>query len=362
MPPLREQLEALLAGESLTFLGVVDLDVGRDFDRFAKWREEGRHGSLEYLEKHDHCRRDPAELLSGAQSAIVMALPYDLGDSLTSASPRIAQYARLDDYHRLLWDKGDRIVSFLRKQHPEAEFRVVVDSAPLLERALAAKTAEGFIGKNTCYIHPTKGSFLLLGEILTTLTLPPDPKQEVGTDRKTKAGGCGPCDRCQVHCPTGALDSAYTLDAKKCLSYWTIEHRGAIPEEFWPHLAKYYFGCDLCQLACPYNDRISGKSLPSTVPERRYPDLFVTATMGEECYRKYFGGSALTRAKRNGLRRNALIAMAVTGHPRLGEAMAAAEGDSASPVAETLEQIRNYLAAGQGAAEVFLRGQDRGLH
>ena len=131
--------------------------------------------------------------------------------------------------------------------------KIAVDSVPIFERAIAAKTEFGFIGKNTCYIHPKKGSFFLLGEIILDEVIKQDSKLAVETTKRTDLGGCGSCKRCQVHCPTGALDKEYELDANLCLSYWSIESRGIIPEKFWPWFSKFYFGCDICQLVCPYN-------------------------------------------------------------------------------------------------------------
>jgi epoxyqueuosine reductase len=185
----------------------------------------------------------------------------------------------------------------------------------------------------------------LLGEILTTRELPLDTPPAIELARKTTAGGCGPCNLCQVACPTGALDRAYSLDANRCLSYWTIEHRGTIPLEFWPHLAKYYFGCDLCQLACPYNRKGTVGRAPAFLEERKLPSLFATATMSARDYEKWFGGTPLTRARRGGLRRNALIALAVTRDLRLNEALALAERDPEAPVGETIAQIRAYVSA-----------------
>ena len=344
---MRQNLETLFAQEGLVLLGIVPLQYAKDYERFSKWLAENRHAGMQYLEKYQQCRKDPALLLPGAKHALVIGLPYFLGDEMESESTRVAQYARLVDYHRVLRRKAERLFGRFLRERVAGEgvtFRVTVDTAPLLERALAAKTQDGFIGKNTCYIHPERGSFLLLAEILTTLELPLDEKIPVNPAIKTKTGGCGNCERCQVHCPTGALDETYTIDANRCLSYWTIEHRGTIPEEFWPWLGKYYFGCDICQLVCPYNWKAKGNTPPAELKIRELPPLFEIATMNQQAYEKYFGGTAMTRAKRGGLRRNALIAMTVTRDPRLAEAIELARGDCESPVGETVLQIEKYLA------------------
>lgn len=337
------EIERVVQDEGLLFLGVVPLEKEPDFGRLQEWLAAKRHAEMSFLERNLDLRADPRRLEPGTHRAVVFAVAYDLGDGPEITEPRIAQYARLPDYHRVLWRKGERMLAKLRQKYPNEKFRVVVDSAPILERALAARTKRGFIGKNTCYIHPEKGSFLLLGEILTSLDLPVDSTAPVSLDYKTRDGGCGPCDRCQVACPTGALDEAYKIDASRCLSYWTIENRGTIPYEYWPHLAKYYFGCDLCQIACPYNVKSVPAVLPSGIEERTFPGLFETATMNQAEYESYFGGTPLTRAKRNGLRRNALIAMAVTIHPRLEQAMEIASRDCEEPVGNTLRQIRAWL-------------------
>ncbi len=343
----RDLLNSWFEGEGLQLLGVVTPNSTQAFERFNQWLDEGRHASMSFLERNSECREDPTRLLPGSQSVIVFGLPYYQGDTLEEAligknGPRVAQYARFADYHRELRKRGDRIGAQLKEAFPESQFRTVVDSAPLLERDLAAKTSEGFIGKNTCYIHPEKGSFYLLGEILSSKLLPIDEPAVVDPDQHLPTGGCGKCDRCQVNCPTGALNTDYSIDSNLCLAYWTIEHRGTIPEKFWPWLRLYYFGCDLCQLACPYNRGKTLPGLPSSLVSKVIPSLFEIATMDQNRYESWFGGTPLTRAKRGGLRRNALIAMKVTSDPKLHDAMRLCQFDSESPIAETLVQIENY--------------------
>ena len=331
-------------------LGVVSLEREPDFPRFKSWLDAGKNASMAYMENHQSLREDPRELLAGVRSAIIFAMPYYLGDKhdprYSPESPRMAQYAKFRDYHKILWGKGEVVMKELHQYHKAEGVgpvgRVLVDSAPILERSLAARSHLGFIGKNSCYIHPKKGSFLLLGEILTSMELPGDTKEPVGHDQRTELGGCGSCKRCQVACPTGALDEAYTLDANKCLAYWTIEHRGTIPEKYWPWLAYYYFGCDICQLVCPYNrgDLPPGdKSLLNGVGDL---SLFEVATMSQKLYEAKFGGTPLTRAKRHGLRRNALIAMKVTQDPRLSIALDAVTSDDHQVLLDTKIQIRAY--------------------
>jgi epoxyqueuosine reductase len=348
---LRQRAEGL----GLVFLGTAELGEEPDFTRYLRWIEEKRHAGMAYLTDHLELRRDPRALLEGARSVVVVGLGYYLGDKLRArgagGEPRVAQYARLRDYHKVLRRRCEELAEALRDAtapRPVAT-RVVVDSAPILERALAARAGGGFVGKNTCLIHPREGSWLLLAEIVTSLDLPSTVRASVDPARRGEAGGCGSCRRCQVFCPTGALDRDYTLDANRCLAYWTIEHRGTIPERFWPWLGQYYFGCDICQLACPYNRGAKLQASAELVKLRELPPLHEVAVMDHAAYERMFGGTPLTRAKRQGLKRNALIAMAVTRHPRLEEAMARAVRDEPEAVvAETVAQIRAWLSREAG--------------
>ena len=336
------QLNQSIQEEGLIPLGIVPLFYSESYSHFRRWVKEGKHAGLEYLEKYEEIRKEPEKLLPGAKAAIILALPYSQGDHWpleTNESSRVAQYARFTDYHQLLRKTGTRLIEKW-KQEPEFKdhsFRVLVDTAPILERALAAQTKSSFIGKNTCLIHPTQGSFLLLAEILTTYPF--------DFDLQEKKNECGSCTLCQVNCPTGALDEDYVLDSNRCLAYWTIEHRGPIPEEFWPWLSKYYFGCDICQLVCPYNEEAKQYQLPSKIVPRKMPSLFEVATMDQKQYENFFGGTPMTRAKRNGLRRNALIALHVTQDPKLEEALERVNRDGGFPLEETVQQIRKGIAS-----------------
>lgn len=336
----RIQLNQIIQEEGLIPLGVVPLFYSESYERFCQWREEGKHAGLKYLEKFDEIRREPEKLLPGAKVAIIVALAYSQGDSWPmneSEVPRVAQYARFKDYHHILKKLGNRLIARFQSDSNLAseQFRVLVDTAPVLERALAAQTRESFIGKNTCLIHPTQGSFLLLGEILTTYPFEPDVEE--------KKVSCGTCTLCQIECPTGALNKDYVLDSNCCLAYWTIEQRGPIPLEFWPWLSKYYFGCDICQVVCPYNKEAKTPDLSPAITLGKMPSLFEVATMNQKQYESFFGGTPLTRAKRNGLRRNALIAMYQVKDPQLLEAISCVEKDGGYPLEETVEQIKNHL-------------------
>jgi epoxyqueuosine reductase len=305
---IREFAAQAAESEALLFLGVAPLDVTEAHARFEAWLRDGQHASMHWLEAHRDVRSKPERLLPGARAAFVFALPYSDLRRETASGRSVAKYARFRDYHRVLTEKGGAIGRRLSDAFG-GEFRVAVDTLPLLEKALAVGTARGFFGKHSCYIHPVHGSFLLLMELLTTLPVAPDRRPDWDGRKRTNHGGCGSCTLCQVSCPTGALDTAYRVDARKCLSYWTIEHRGPIPSEFWPYLAAYWYGCDLCQDVCPYNRHAAA---PLARAAWALPPLEAVATMTQREYESWFGGTAMTRAKRAGLRRNALIALAMT--------------------------------------------------
>lgn len=341
----------------LLFFGVSGLNVAQDFVWYEQWLDEGRHAGMDYLARNLAVRANPELLLEGAKTAWIFGLPYYLGDTWRRGDvhvpARFAMYSRIKDYHKVLRASLDNLFTeILQTSYPQDEakpnYRVTVDSAPLLERALAANTASVFIGKNTCVIHPKKGSFFLLGEVLTSWN-PGVETHDVQTTRhreRTSEGGCGTCRRCQVHCPTGALDRDYQIDARKCLSWWTIENRGAIPKEFWPWIGRYMYGCDICQLVCPWNRGVPQSEVAlSLLKLEKDLDLFVVATMDQGTYECTFGGTPATRAKREGLMRNALIAMHVKNDDRLNLALEKASLDPSTMIQETIAMIREELVS-----------------
>jgi epoxyqueuosine reductase len=359
-------LDRLSSKAGLNFLGPVSLDVQIDYQRYEKWINAKLHADMKFMESNTTLRSDPRLLAPTSNCALVFALNYDQGDRFqpnvqerSKAQPRIAMYARLKDYHRYLKREIHKVlVEASQSLATPLEFRLVVDSAPVLERALAKKTPRSFIGKNTCLIHLDFGSFLLLGSALVCLPTidleSPDASQgsraPLSLARSSTLGGCGSCRRCQVMCPTNALSKDYVLDANRCLSYWTIENRGPIPEEYWPHLAEYFFGCDICQTVCPYNRprdkdvtkdflRLKPNNLPTPV------DLFKVATMNQQEYEFLFGGTPLTRAKRSGLIRNALIALFSRNDERLELALLTHDNSTDQTILLTTKAIRSKLSS-----------------
>lgn len=310
---IRKFMKQAAEEQGLQFLGLVDPHPSeRSLRSFRQWLQEGKQAGMSFLSRQAELRQDPANVLPNVQVAAVFAFSYGIAKpgNKSQQAPQIAKYARCRDYHKLLKRKVGALADSLRQEQAIGPYRVVVDTAPLFERDMASRCSLGFIGKNTCYIHPEMGSFLLLASLLLTVTCPTDIPAAIDPTKRLPEGGCGSCRRCQTHCPTGALEQDYQLDARRCLSYWTIEHRGLIPEKYWSYLKDYWFGCDICQDVCPYN-RTSFPAISEDVKLSKLAnlDLRDVALMDQPHYEEMFAGSAMTRAKRTGLRRNAIIAL-----------------------------------------------------
>lgn len=346
--PKIEDLKSWVEAEGLELFGIVELGEEKSYVHFVDWLKEEKHAGMEFLNRYHHCRKDPRNLHSDSKTAIIIGLPYYQGDryslSRNNQYVRISQYARLRDYHKLMKKRLERVLAkLINSSSGDHSGRVVIDSAPVLERALAAKTSKGFIGKNTLFIHPQKGSFFLLGEIISTLNLRTDKALKIDPKTRNKElGGCGSCKRCQINCPTGALNKDYSLDANLCLSYYSIEHRGPIPLKFWKWFKLYLFGCDICQLVCPYNRNAKVIS-QEDVKNNKTPPLDSIALMDQKEYEFMFGGTPMTRAKIDGLQRNAIISMVVTKHPKLEATIKGIlKKEPSKLVLETIAQIPSY--------------------
>lgn len=338
---------SLIESKKCHFLGIADLKEDlQSFDRFTKWLDTKSHGSMTWLENYLPQRRDPSLVEEGCNKAILIGIPYFLGRQVVSAhqQSKVASYARYEDYHKFVTRTGKEICSELSGGLDPTgthQWRAVSDSIPILERSLYSKFTGCFIGKNTMLIHPSKGSWFLLMEILTSFPLDSTPAGAKPLSRSS-SGGCGTCRRCQVFCPTGALDNDYVLDASKCLSYLTIEHRDTVPLKYWQYFSKYWYGCDICQNVCPYN-RSASEGSPLKLKYDTQIDLLEVVMMSQYSYETWFGGTPMTRAKRNGLRRNAFIAMAALQDERLPNAMAILRGDEDPMLNRTAEQALEFL-------------------
>jgi epoxyqueuosine reductase len=315
---VRKLLEKFSREEGFRRMGVARADRPPHFDRFEAWLDAGRDGNLEYLRRSRPDRSDPRRLLPGARSIVVLAHPYPAAAPAASDGTRIARYALSPDYHRTLREKCERILRRVRSEAP-AEFaaRVCVDKAPLCERDFAAAAGVGWIGKNAMLLDPALGSYFLLCEILTDLDLDADAPL---------AEACGSCVACLRACPTGALVAPRELDARLCLSYWTIEQRSAIPESIVERQGSWVFGCDICQEVCPYN-----QALPSGRLERSPAPLREWLSMPSTVWKRGWKDTPLARAGGAGMRRNAAAAAQAT---RRRDLLPALQGlaDGAHPV------------------------------
>jgi len=299
---LLEILTPLAAAVGLTEFGisppVIDPAAGRALDR---WRADGHFAGMTWLADETRRRTDPSILYPAVRSIVVFALPYGQPEAPVPGL-RISRYARFRDYHLVAREKLMALLHRLRSHVPGLDGRIAVDTAPLLERPLAVQAGLGWLGKNSCLIHPRFGSWVFLGELLLNQSLPySNPMQE---------NGCGDCTRCLSACPTGALVAPGILDARRCLSYLTVEHRDIIPAEFRGRLAGTFFGCDRCQEVCPFNREAAATPLPDFHPLVAITELTAArlATMSGQAFRRELGETALARARLSGLRRT-LVAL-----------------------------------------------------
>jgi epoxyqueuosine reductase len=297
----------------------------QDRDQYLQWVGNGFHGEMKYMERRE--REDVQQLLPGARSVICAGMVYNAPQPLSvhSNDPErgwVARYAWGEDYHRVMEVRLRHLLAEVRcVAGTEFEAKIYVDTGPVLERALAQAAGLGWIAKNTCLIHPKAGSWFLLGEILTTLELEPDPPV---TDH------CGTCTRCMEACPTDAIVEPYMLDATKCISYFTIELKGSIPVEFRAGMGRHVFGCDICQDVCPWNRKAPVTALEVFQPRALggteavttfNPPLDLLAGLFEEGFRESFLGSPVKRAKYRGMLRNVAVAMGNSGREKFRPAL-----------------------------------------
>lgn len=303
--PLASEIKRRAGQLGFDRVGIASAEPSRYRDYFRQWLDDGRAGTMRYLAERFDERTDPGKYLPGARSVVCVAINYHapLPSPPQEDRPhhaKVARYALGEDYHEILKPRLHELADWIRTQAPSALTRACVDTAPVLEKELAARAGVGWLGKNGCVIHERIGSWLLLGEILTTLDLPVD---DPAVDR------CGTCRRCIDACPTGAIFEPYHVDAGRCLSYLTIERREAIPPEFHRAMGAWVYGCDICQEVCPWNRRAPDTSEPRLQP--RFPtgtiDLRDLLTWDEEEYRRRLKGSAIKRVKLPVLQRNAQL-------------------------------------------------------
>jgi len=322
-------------GKELGFqqLGITDTELGGHEHLLENWLKKGYHGSMDYMERHGTRRSRPAELVPGTIRVISVRMDYLSAGAKPATelmedpeSALISRYALGRDYHKVLRNRLQKLAGRIEEKTGPFGYRVFVDSAPVLEKALAEKAGLGWIGKHSNLLNMREGSWFFLGEIYTDLPLPLDQPAE---------NHCGDCVRCLAACPTGAIVGPYEVDARKCISYLTIESKDSIPEELRPLMGNRIFGCDDCQLFCPWN-RFAQLTEETDFQPRHGLDsesLVNLFNWSEQEFLKRTEGSAIRRTGYTGWLRNIAVAL---GNVDLQKASNPRE------VINALEQHRNH--------------------
>ncbi|MGK6356182.1 tRNA epoxyqueuosine(34) reductase QueG [Sphingomonas sp. DT-207] len=304
--------------------------------RLREWLAEGRHGSMIWMEERAHHRESPAALWPEVRSVIALGMSYaPAADPLAMAEEkevgRISVYAQGADYHDLIKRKLKELARWLVEAAPDADVKVFVDTAPVMEKPLSEAAGLGWQGKHTNLVSRTHGSWLFLGAIYTTLELSPDVP-----GRST----CGSCDACQTACPTDAFPAPYRLDARRCISYLTIEHKGPIPHEFREAIGNRIYGCDDCLAVCPWNKFAAAAQANMAFAPRAElaaPELADLLALDDAGFRQVFSGSPIKRIGRDRMVRNCLIAAGNSGSAALVKPVRALLDDPDETVREAAQ-------------------------
>ncbi len=329
---LRERIRAYAGDLGFEQVGFAPAEPPAHLDAYRAWLERGWHGEMAYMARPDAVRRRaaPPEALPGCRSIVVVSLRYGGHGPRPDEDPQasvgardagaarplhgiVAGYAAGPDYHGVFEKRLSELARFVEEQDPDARTRPYVDYGPVLERDHAQRAGLGWIGKNTMLIDPALGSYLLLGELLTTLPLPPDAP--------FRADRCGTCTRCIEACPTDAIRGPRLLDARRCISYLTIELKGPIPEPLRPALGRRVFGCDICQEVCPWNGEVPemrgsplgirpGEPLPTRSMLEWAAEVL---ELSADAYRELYRGTAFSRPGRDGMLRNLCVGLGNSG-------------------------------------------------
>jgi len=324
-------------GRDLGFgeVGISDTDLSTEEARLVAWLDAGRHGEMDYMARHGATRARPAALVQGTLRVISARMDYlppgahDAAAVLANPGMAyIARYALGRDYHKVLRGRLQRLATRIRGEIGDFGYRVFTDSAPVLEVALAAKAGLGWRGKHTLLLTRDRGSYFFLGEIYTDLPLPPTPPV---------SAHCGSCTACIGACPTGAIVAPYELDARRCISYLTIELKGAIPEPLRPLVGNRIYGCDDCQLACPWNRYAQASAEPDFAVRHGLDAPSLAALFGwdEPAFLERTAGSAIRRIGFERWSRNLAVGLGnATGHPGIVAALEARADDPSALVRE----------------------------
>jgi epoxyqueuosine reductase len=303
---LRQQITAEATALGFDLVGITSAEPLAHGGRLHAWVAQGFAGEMGYMSRDVEKRLEPSRVLPDVRSIIVLGMNYYTSPTVPETSPGhgwISRYAWGQDYHTVLGDKLQALVAFIRAiEGPDVQARWYVDTGPILERELAWRAGLGWPGKNTNLINRQVGSWLFLGAILLD--------RELVYDAPATAH-CGTCTRCLIACPTRALVAPGVLDARRCISYLTIELRGSIPHDLRPLLGTHIFGCDICQAVCPWNRQAPESSEPAFLPRAGFaaPELMPLLRLSDEEFLARFRGSPITRAKRRGLLRNVAVAL-----------------------------------------------------
>ncbi len=338
--------------------------IQKDLNSFEQWLEKNAHAEMHFLKNNHEARSNPELILEEVKTALIFLFPYAYGNKIRSrlgnintinkveensviGKKLISKYVYGKDYHKIikktLNTHAEKLKEFLQL---DFQYRPVVDSIPFFDRAHAREADMGFIGKNTMLIRPGMGSFFFIATLLTNISI--DKLAHKLDKRKVfDTLDCGTCTKCMDACPTGALEQDYFLNANKCLSYLSIEHRDIVDTQYIPHFKETLYGCDICQNVCPYNSITLDSYL---IPEfARYHEPFTILTaeqialMTKEQYAQWFGGTAATRAKYEGLVRNALYHIYATGDPNISAVCMKSLNHPSVLVKKTVAQLLELL-------------------
>ncbi|MGC9400014.1 MAG: tRNA epoxyqueuosine(34) reductase QueG [Anaerolineae bacterium] len=306
------RLQHLAAESNLDLVGVAKVGKAVTWEAYRSWLGRGYAGEMErYLARPDAVARraDPRAILPEARTVLMVAASYagPPHPALLPLHGRVSRYAWGEDYHRWLLARLRRYLRLLEEDLGSFEARCYVDTGPVLEREWARRAGLGWLGKNTNLIHPLWGSYLFLGVALLSIDLDPTPP--------TSMPDCGSCTRCLEACPTGALVAPGRLDARRCLSYLTIEHRGSVPETLRPKMGSRLFGCDICQEVCPWNRKPSARRGGEPAPPHATLSLPELLFITPETFRARFRETPIWRATPTGLARNAALVLGNLGDP-----------------------------------------------
>ena len=315
-------------------VGVAPVPVELRKAYFMEWLADGEHGEMSWMAREPERRANPGKVLPEARSILCFGLNYYQPEP--ERRGRIAKYALGKDYHKVMLNKLKRICAWLREH--EAVNRPYVDTGPLLEKPIAAAAGIGWQGKNTMVLNGQDGQWLFLGFILTTYPFPPD---EPVADR------CGSCTRCMDVCPTRAITGPYQLDARKCISYLTIEHKGSIPPPYRKLIGDHLYGCDDCLDVCPWN-KWAQKTREAAFTARPYPDLREMLSMDEAAFAGTFAGSPVKRLKRSRWLRNVCVVLGNIGEPADLPALEAAAMDPDPLIREHAEWAIEEISSRHG--------------